>query len=475
MSVEIHGNHAFLSGAGAIVTFTKPSYAAFSETTQAAMPKVTALNTRLGIAPWGEDNLFPQNIVKQLDYCGVAKSALDWKSRALFGNGIVWGKPETDADGKEIFRVAKKGDYPDVDAWMRTNKKLLRFYLEFSQDWNWFGNCFPELILSKDGKKITKLVHQESCDCRFLQMDKKGRIQWVLLSKLWGNLTDQFVKFDPKKAPTTTSTGGPTSATVIDNEYVVKRRALDPYNPFEDLQEAVKEGARNVILPVQYPSPNKTYYQLAYWDGARMAGWIEIAAKIPTMLKAMYENAFNLKYQIEIPEQYMERRFGAGWNDLEPQEKEEKRMDVLRLMDKWLSGAENSYKTFVTYFDTTREGTEFNRIKINPIENKTTFDKDLLASATANGEILFAMQIKPNLIGASSPGSNSTGQDGSGSATREDFLVYLAQLFLERNIILEPLALVQEYNGWDQELEFRFRDIVLTTTDQNSGTVKKIS
>lgn len=486
MNVYLNGDHAFLPNSGAVVTFTHSGYTAFNQSAKtgdpASSPRATStamgrLIQKLDVAPWGEDNRFPQNVSSQLEYSGVTKAALDFKAQALLGNGLIWGTVKgLDEKGNEIFEPAQEGDFPEVDEWMEKNDHLIRYFAEFNQDWTTFGNCFPELVLSKDGKKINRLVHQESCDCRFKQMDSKNRIQWVYLSKLWGQLADQFVTFGPKKLATAVS-GGSTAAlpNVVDNEFIKQLRALDPYNAREDLEAAVKEGHRNIILPVNYPSTNKTYYQLTVWDGSRKAGWVELEARIPGLLKVLYDKAFNIKYHIEIPESYMERRYGPEqWSNFTVAERDQKRQEVLAMMDKFLSGSDNAYKAFVSYFETNPDGSERGRIKITPIDNKSNLDKDLLAVATAISVILFSMKTKPSMVGAGAPGT-SGGQDGSGSDTREAFLVYVALLFLERQMILEPLRLIQRYNGWDKKLKWRFRDIVLTTTDQNTGTEKKIS
>lgn len=483
MSVIEYGNVAFLEESGAAVWFSNTKYTAFNKSAaktkeeKGTQTRIQELTSKLQVAYWGEDNKFPQSVSNQMDYCGVVAPALDFKAKALYGNGILWGKVVGYEKNEEVFEIAQPGAYPDVEAFFKENNGLYRFFMEFLQDWTTFNNCFPELVLSKDGKKIKKLIHQESCDARFKQMETDGKLKYVYLSKLWGDAQDQYVKFN-KDAALKASIKSQKLPEMVDNEWVKQLRAIDIYNPFEDLKEAVeREKHRNVILPVNYPSVNKTYYQKAFWDGARIAGWWEIAAKIPAMLKALYAKAFNIKYHIEIPEKYWEKRFGIEkWIEFTPAEKEEHRRNLLGQMNTFLAGSDNAFKTFVSYFDIDQfKGEEVGRIKITVIENKSTLDKDLLASSAANSEILFSMQINPDLIGAGAPGGPYSGSAGSGSNIREAYLVYCAQLHLERQIILEPLRLIQQYNGWDENLQFRFKDVVLTTLDKGKGTEKKVS
>jgi hypothetical protein len=39
-----------------------------------------------------------------------------------------------------------------------------------------------------------------------------------------------------------------------------------------------------------------------------------------------------------------------------------------------------------------------------------------------------------------------------------------------RDAIMEPIELIRDFNGWDKNIVFRFRDTILTTLDTNSPT-----
>ena len=195
------GPVAFLETSSTAVFFSKGSASAgtFPVTPEGTEIPLKNLLNILNVAYWGEDNRFPQNIVTQMDYCGVGKNELDKKMKRLWGNGIIPGRiTGIKDDGSDIFtpldRTKEKAIYNFIEA-----RLLYRFWIEYGIDWTWFGNCFPEAILSKDCKKITGWVHQESCDSRFMQMNDKGKIDSVFLSKLWGLASDQYTKFDPKK------------------------------------------------------------------------------------------------------------------------------------------------------------------------------------------------------------------------------------------------------------------------------------
>lgn len=444
--------------------------------------EVRTVQEKLKVVPWGEDNCYPQNISRELDWCGIAKSALNWKSKALYGGGIIPGKvtginPDTKED---IFEPLDRASYKEVYRFLNKSTMPL-FWAEMLLDWSWYTNCFEEIIFSNDGKNITGIVHQESNDCRYGQMNN-GIIDTVYLSKVWGMPQDQLVKFYPKKP-------GPgfTYASHIEKNLIKPLDAIDMYNPLESCKniaekQKTKRGLKSAILPVNYPSPNKTYYQLPYWDGARLAGWIEIASKVPSILKRLFNSNFNIKYHIQVPEQYFERLHGREkWNTMKGEERASERKKLRERMDNFLSGDENAWKSFISYFDVdpvTKK--ECGLVKIEPIKDAITIDKEILMSSAADIQILVASQVHPTLFGAGTLGTGT--QRTGGSDLRESFLIQNASLGLERKLIVAPLCLVRDYNRevggmkeWEEDIEFRFRDTVLTTLDTGAGSKKVLS
>lgn len=483
MSEEIMDYYpiAYLSKSNSAVTFTPGNTDAGSiPVGEGTCLPVRKMQNLLNVANWGEDNRFPQNVEQQMAYYGVGKAALDWKARGLYGNGILPGKivRYEDEGKKEIFEPLDKIAYQKVYDFI-DNRRMFRFWIEFLQDWVWYGNCFPELILSKDCTEITGIVHQESCDARYQQMDDNGKIKKVYLSKLWGASATQYVKFDPKRKMLGTI-GDFKEPTEVDGKFVKSLHCVDMYDPVRSLQKIAdklkaKDGLKSAILPVNYPSPNKTYYQLCAWDGARLGGWIEIACKLPSLLKHLFNKAMHIKYHIKVPETYFWKLHGKKeWIAMPAKEKRDKRRDLLKKMDEYLTGADNAYSTFISIFDINEpDSKEYGKVEIDSIEDKLNVDKEILMSSAADAQNLIAMGVHPTLFGAGVIGTGH--QRTGGSDQREAFLVYTALLNLERQVLLEPLYLVRDYNDWDKDIVFRFRDTILTTLDQNKGTEKVVS
>lgn len=490
-AIEMELPVAYLPNSQSAVYFSIANSAAgtFQSNKGTALP-VKALQNVLKVAYWGEDNRFPQNIEQQMAYCGVGKAALNWKANALWGNGIIPGKIVGFEDGgeKEVFEPLDTSKYKIVYNFLNS-RSIFRFFLEYNQDWTWYFNNFPELILSKDGKTITGFVHQESNDCRYQQMDDKGTINKVFLSKLWGCAGNQYAKFDPERRMKGLIENAK-EVTEVDNIFVKALDCIDMYDAVSSLENISKKlvsskgkkAFKSAILPVNYPSPNKTYYQVPYWDGARLGGWVEIAAKIPSLIKTMYNKAFTIKYHIQIPETYFQKLYGIEkWAAMKQTEKSEARKKLLKQMDDFLTGDKNAYKSFLSFFDVdphTKQ--EYGLIKITVIDDKSNIDKEMITQSAADIQLLVSMGINPTLFGA---GTIGTGQQRSGgSDMREAWLIYTANLNLERQVMLEPLYVMRDYNReiggvteWEDDIVFRIRDTVLTTLDTGAGTAKVVS
>lgn len=487
MSIEMAGPIAYLSESGTAVYFSRAN--SHAGTYQGRSDRGTALPIKklqnsLNVAFWGEDNRFPQNIENQMRYCGIGKRALNWKAEALWGNGFIPGKiVDYKDDGTEIFQPLKpSGAGNKVIYKFIQQASMPRFFLEYFQDWSWFSNCFPEIIFSKDGKQITGFVHQESCDGRFKQMSDNGTFDTVYLSKLWGANKDQYAQFDPKKS-VWGLTENPTSVDLLDKTGIKTLSAIDMYNALDSARAIAdkfkntkkKDELKSAILPVNYPSVNKTYYQVPAWDGARLAGWVEIASKIPSLLKTLYAKAFRIRYHVRVPEQWFEKRYGTEtWDGMTEEVQKEKRKDLLKEMDTFLSGDENAFKSFVSFFEYDRIGkTEYGKIEINEVADTTKLDKEMISQSAADLQILIAMGIPPNIFGA---GTIGTGQQRSGgSDLREAWLIYTNSLNLERSVAMEPMNLARDFNGWDSDIVWRFNNIILTTLDTGAGTKKVVS
>lgn len=140
-----------------------------------------------------------------------------------------------------------------------------------------------------------------------------------------------------------------------------------------------------------------------------------------------------------------------------------------------LLGAENAEKPiFSNYAVNEMNGRIEEEWKITPLANKyNAGQENLVTSAAANSEILFSLMVNPNVLGAGMPGGTYAGNQG-GSNIREAFLVNIANAWIDRQNLLDPLELFLRLNGMP-ECRLRFRNTILTTLDTGAGTTHRLS
>lgn len=393
-------------------------------------------------SPWGADNLFPQNLISTVSKNTVAPPALAFKAKAMYGKGVKPVIVELNEDGTEKITQVKD---PAILDFFRVNKvqKLMR---EIISDFVWFNNAFPEIILNKRRDKIVRMYVNEAAECRWGKRNpNNGYIERCYVASTWPSPRVNELKSVP---------------------------ALDAYDALDQLASG---SAYKYVVPVSTPSPGKSYYQSAMWEGAFTNGWIEIANEIPQFKKAMFKNQMTIKYLIKIPYDYWENLFKQG-GVTSADAKKSLMSEKLQEVNDFLTGTSNSGKAFVSHFGTdpmTKK--ELPGWQIEAIDDKFKDGKWLPDSAAANSEILFSMHVDPSIFGAGMPGGVYSGSSGSGSDKRESFLITTALLQPERDAIVEPLNLIRDFNKWDKRIQFRFEDVVLTTLDTGAGTKKVLS
>jgi hypothetical protein len=217
---------------------------------------------------------------------------------------------------------------------------------------------------------------------------------------------------------------------------------------------------------------NRDYYSHPIWWSAKLAGWIDIAHLVPKFIQKMYENAMAIKWHVQIPYAYWDKMFPKT----EYKEDADRKKAINDFQDKIeqnLCSAENAGKALFTGFEIGPQGKAEEQWKIEEPNSDMTAAEKLVTSAAANSEILFTLMINPNLLGAGMPGGTYAGNQG-GSNIREAFLVNIANAWIDRQNLLDPLECMLRYNGVT-DVELRFRNTVLTTLDTGAGTKKVIS
>lgn len=401
----------------------------------------TVIVKEVKFASWGVDNKEPVNMILDIDAVPSSAQALNKRVESVYGMGPFLYKEVQDDDGKEMIKPIVYAEHAGLKTFLR-NIRWKHYLLEAITDLEGLGNVFPEFIVTNDYSKIKTVRHQEAKHCRW-SVKEDGKIKYCGISSEWG--TDEGVTSE--------------NCTVV--------MVADPWMTVEEIRAWCKENSiKKFIYPVSFPSLGKTYYQIPSWNSARKAGWTEIAQLIPAAIKNTLKNANRMQWHVQIPYSYWETEFPkANYIDNPAQRKID--MDKkLENLDDFLAGAENSGKTLRTHYGMDpHTKKEYGGWKIDKLDGTPKFDKDILTTATANSEILFAWGVDPALIGQQTPGGQSNGA-GSGSDKREADLI-LKGSKAKSDMIAEPIEFALEFNGFGDDIHLGFKKEILTTLDKN--------
>jgi hypothetical protein len=234
-------------------------------------------------------------------------------------------------------------------------------------------------------------------------------------------------------------------------------------------KEKAKEDS--YILQLMQPTPGRYYNGKPYWWAIFESGWYDIAVAIPKFKKALLKNQMTLKYHIEILSSFWPKLFlQKGVNKDNAKDVKACREKFLTDLDKFLSSEENAGKSFVSEFEYDRmKNFEVHDITIKAIESFIKGGEYLEDSQEVTNVICYAMEIHPSIIGAS-------GKTGSinGTEARELFIIKQAMMKPIRDLLVLPLYIAKNINGWDADLHFVIPNIMLTTLDKNTGAEKSI-
>jgi len=379
---------------------------------------------------------------------GVLNTGLKFTRNFTLGQGIfACTVTDFDESGNEVISRVK-----DKSLITFANSRLVRRFMSKAlRDYLKFGCAFVQVIMNGDGSKMVGINTINAKYCRLSIADQNGVIQKCVVSGKWPDSPgqDQFQVFD----------------------------VLDEYDPFADLQRrrwAQKTVGKSFIFVIRDSWGSGEYYSSAIWWAAYLAGWIDIAKKVPSFLKKAYENQITWKWHIQIPYAFWDKQFPA----IQFATTELRKAAIESYMDSIesnLCGTDNADKPIFTFFDINpQNGKAEEQWIIKPLENKLSNEQNLVTSAAANSEIMFSIMVNPNVLGAGMPGGTYAGNQG-GSNIREAYLVNIANCWLDRQDLLDVLELFIRYNGAGEDVEWRFRNTILTTLDTGSGTTKTLS
>lgn len=401
---------------------------------------------------WGFGNRLPLDIISKV-YKNVTTSAnIEFNNRLGVGDGImVYRKVRT--GNKLTVQPLLDSEAPEVfDFLMKCNYG--RVIQEQIADLSVFGDANAEILIGRDGKTVSLISHKELCYSRLSETNDNGEIEWHGYSAKW-------------------SEGTP--------DDVIVTRYLDRRQPYLDLlrrigQEPDLNGdkadtkERRFIMSMSQPVPGRFYYNKPFWWSIFEAGWYDFACAIPEFKRALINNQMVVKWHVHIDIKFWDKLFKTKGAVSEKQKKAT-REEFLSQLDKFLAGAENAGKSFVSEFKYDNvKGQMLEDIRITPVDNGLKGGEYISDSEEVSNIICYAMGVHPSLIGAN-PGKNGT---ISGSEARELFTIKQTMLKPIRDTLVLPLYIAKRLNGWPDDIHFAIPNLMLTTLDKNTGTEKSI-
>jgi hypothetical protein len=395
------------------------------------------------VAPWGPGNDWPQQVLAALAKSTILYPVLDWKNRAVYGSGIVYGKVSGyKPDGSEIFQPVKD---PVLREFFRRSN-LERYGFEGLQGLLYFGQGFPELILSNDRSQITSVTIQDAPFCRYAtQQPGQALPPHVYISAGW-----------PDARP--------------GDGYTEQVPTLDPYYSDIEHLRADKRGFK-YIWPLSVSSPGNALYQVPAWSVILKSRWFDVALAVPEFKKQLFDNQLSIKYLIEADVRYWEWKY-PSWKDKKDEERKRIIAEELDAFEKTMAGTAGAGKTLlsVTMPDPTDPSKTIKVFTITAIDDKIKSGLYIEDSQEAASHFYTALQVDATLAGVS-PGKDIG--SGSGSDKRVAFNVFVATHSFYQSLLLEVLNFIRDYNGWDPDLEFRFLVPQVNTADASKETNKK--
>ncbi|WP_319228369.1 hypothetical protein [Draconibacterium orientale] len=393
------------------------------------------------IVPWGDDNNLPATVIEKMEKSEMVSSNLEFNVNVGYGTGV---KPMRRViEDNKIVGYEDVFDGPAYEFF--EDNDIQGYFLEQLTDLKAFYNVFPEIVISNDKKKITSIRSKEAVFSRWGKA-KDGKIPYHYYSAKWGD--------------------NPTKKDIVQTD------VLDRFNPKASLEEYLRTGKyKNLrfIVPVNFPTPGRTYYQHAYWWSIFQSGWYDFSVMIPEAKKALMKNGFMVKKIIYLSPKYFESIFKEEGIDRNDKEAVQARVDKEHQnFNDFLTGSDKAGKGLVSQKEIIHSANGAKEEKYIEIVDIDTgkggeFIED---SEEASNVISYAMGVHSSLIG-STPGKNKG--SFSGTDKRELFLMKQALMKPFRDRLLRPLNLVKRFNGWDNDTVIAVPDIEFTTLDQNKS------
>ena len=385
-------------------------------------------------AYWGDNDQLPTTMRKKVELVPIAGATLKKKIDFMVGEDLQWFKTD---ELRKFGNKAEQVYVPEVEDFMEMNRVETEWWPAQCADYCLPFNCFSELVMSNDRKKVRGLYHISAEHGRLAKANNSNQIDWLLYS----------MHFPFGTADSDTN-----------------RVAIPLYKWYD--REAFLNGLRvpKFAWHSRYPTPGMIYYARAWWLGLfKENGWMDVSASVSKIVSAMQKNQMALKYIIAIPEAYFIIRY-PEWTTFESAQRQEKIDAKVKELNDYLSGVDNVFKSIAYVFKENEiTGAGIGKIEIIAVDDKAKTGTWVPDSYAADAQIVQGLGMDPSQIGLA-PQGGSMGA-GSGSDKMQSFNQLTLLNTTDQRIVLEPLNFISKYNNWG--LTCMVKHTNLTTQDAN--------
>lgn len=411
-------------------------------------PKKKEQALALKMYAWTAQNNWPQHVLNKLSESGLAKRALKVRMEDMYGKGLIPYTLDL-TDKKRGFNFLTKNEAPDLFAFLKKTgykrqlKKLLRNVAYFEM------RCTEFIV---DGKfESIDSFNVLDMDCvRFAYDEKMPGNKYVIYSREFTN-------------------GKHGNLTTVDKSKIQTIPVL-PEKYMFDVELAKQWVKQNNISKFcthsLVDSLGRDVYQDADWHAIIRNGTIDMPGKISKFKVSAMDNQHSPKYSVLVAKEYWVQKYGDQWETLEPSERTKIKEDWLQAFDETLAGTSNAFKSIMIPSIVGDGGELYRYIKIEEIAGAKSGTNLFIADLdSVNNEILKAIGVNPAKIGHGAVGSQMGA--GSGSDIREANTVDVNSHAMNHDTIVEDFEFVRDFNGYDENIEFGFPTMELTTLDKN--------
>lgn len=388
--------------------------------------------------PWGGDNMLPYHVQTLIGKNMVTSQCQQFNSLVSYGQGLQFFSRDN----------GERAADPEIRGFCLRNALHLQFW-EQATDMKYYFFSVLVITLSRDGKKIVQLRHQDACHCRFAPRNKKGSSPYVLVGN-WRNGIPKKIRVFP---------------------------LLDEVDPLGDLMvrmglepdpETGKRSAgtadRSFAIVCKIPTVGHQIYPIPYYYSIFLDAWYDIYRLIGTGKRYMIKNTAAPRWQVEIHKNY--------WNNVcneegitDPQERKERIKKERQNITEFCTKPENAGKAWITSYDTVIDGKEIRMVRIYALgadkKEGGNWSEDMGEAANS---LCFAMGVHPNMVGAT-PGKSQ--MNNSGSDKRELFNLKQSIEKPWHDVMSVPYHVMMHFNGWDEKYYIDVPMIEMTTLDDN--------